>query len=111
MVNSGKKFYGRYERLTDNNTPFFRSSSEARVVESAQNFTQGFHAAKLADWNSRNSDSTYPYPITVISEDDGSNNTLNHGLCTAFEDGPDDGIAAAAQAVREAVANAYVRSR
>src|SRR5450432_3122692 len=30
----------------------------------------------------------YPYSIVVISEDPGTNNTLNHGLCTQFENNP-----------------------
>ncbi|KAF2160106.1 hypothetical protein M409DRAFT_29403 [Zasmidium cellare ATCC 36951] len=97
MINSGLKFYERYEQLANHLTPFVRSASEDRVVESAENFTQGYHSAKLADKRNRRGDSTYPYPITVISEADGSNNTLNHGLCTNFEDGPDDSIASNAQ--------------
>ncbi|KAK5135074.1 hypothetical protein LTR08_005599 [Meristemomyces frigidus] len=98
LVNSGTKYYNRYEQLARHLTPFLRSSGEARVVESAQNFTQGFHAAKLADKSSGKLDSAYPYPILVIPEEDGVNNTLNHGLCTDFENGPDGDIAADAQA-------------
>lgn len=88
MINSGTKFYNRYESLARDHTPFVRSSSEARVVESAQNFTQGFHGAKVKDFFAFGGDSSYPYPIEIISEDDGSNNTLNHGLCDNFENGP-----------------------
>lgn len=94
MVNSGIKYYQRYEQLASRLTPFVRSSSEARVVESAQNFTQGFHSAKVGDYKK---DSAYPYPILSISEAEGSNNTLNHDLCDTFEDGPDDSIASNAQ--------------
>ncbi|EGP87805.1 uncharacterized protein MYCGRDRAFT_70665 [Zymoseptoria tritici IPO323] len=98
MINSGTNYYQRYQHLASKCTPFIRSASEARVVESAQNWTQGFHAAKTADRSSKpNGDSTYPYPMVVISEASGSNNTLNHDLCTAFEDGPDSTIAANAQ--------------
>ena len=97
MVNSGIKFYNRYSHLATNYTPFFRSSSESRVVESAENFSQGFHAARLMSENS--SDRNYPYPITILSEDTSSNNTLNHGLCTAFENGPDSEISDNAQAI------------
>lgn len=95
MIHSGIKFYDRYSALAAHNTPFVRSSSEARVVESAQNWTQGFHATKL---DSHIPDPNYPYPLVVISEADGSNNTLNHDLCTVFEDGPDSNIASSAQA-------------
>nr|POE77452.1 3-phytase a [Quercus suber] len=98
MINSGIKFYERYEQLSSKSTPFVRSSGEARVVESAQNFTQGFHSAKINDAFSKHSDAAYPYPIVVISEATGQNNTLNHGLCTDFENGPDSIIASSAQA-------------
>jgi hypothetical protein len=97
MINSGIKFYNRYHQLTKDIDPFFRSSGEARVVESAQNWTQGFHAAKIAD--QAGSDNDYPYEIVVISEDAGENNTLSHSLCTSFEDGYDSTIADSAQAI------------
>ncbi|KAI6898844.1 hypothetical protein D0869_07479 [Hortaea werneckii] len=95
MVDSGIKFYNRYESLARKLVPFFRSSGEERVVQSAANFTQGFHAAKLAG---RCKDPAYPYPLVVIPEGNGINNTLNHVLCTDFEDGPADKIADDAQA-------------
>ena len=98
MVNSGIKYYRRYESLTRNSIPFIRASGEARVVESAQNFTQGYHQARLLDVNSAGPDA-YPYPITVISEAVGSNNTLDHGLCNNFEDGPDSDIAGNSQSI------------
>jgi len=100
MINSGIKFYDRYSDLASKNTPFVRSSGEARVVESAQNWTQGFHATKL---DSHVADSSYPYPLVVISEATGSNNTLNHDLCNVFENGPDSNIASSAQAQWTAV--------
>ena len=96
LVNSGIKFYTRYESLARNHSIFVRSSSEARVVESAQNFTQGYHLTQLAD----KSATDQPYPIsilTILEADYGSNNTLNHDLCTAFENGTDSNIASAAQ--------------
>ncbi|KAI4240541.1 MAG: hypothetical protein LQ352_007616 [Teloschistes flavicans] len=112
MINSGIAFYDRYEQLAKQSTPFIRSSGEARVVESAQNFSQGFHQAKTAE---QVTDTNYPYPILIIPEADGFNNTygpssllppfplphsqgisttqltqfltdsLSHSLCTAFE--------------------------
>ncbi|KUJ11549.1 phosphoglycerate mutase-like protein [Mollisia scopiformis] len=87
MIHSGIKFYERYKTLTTLYTPFFRSSSDDRVVESAQNFSQGFHQARGSI------DPNYPYPILLISEDDGQNNTLYAQLCTNYEDGPDSDIA------------------
>jgi hypothetical protein len=95
LVNSGIKFYHRYKHLARKTSPFVRSSSEARVVASAQNFTQGYHDALLKD--GAHGQDTYPYPIVILSEDAGKNNTLNHGLCTAFETGTDSTIADSAQ--------------
>ncbi|KAL8804049.1 MAG: hypothetical protein Q9200_005978 [Gallowayella weberi] len=72
MINSGIEFYNRYEKLTKKNTPFIRASGQERVVESARNFSQGFHQAKTSD---KRVDSDYPYPILTIPEGDGFNNT------------------------------------
>ncbi|PQE31663.1 histidine acid phosphatase protein [Rutstroemia sp. NJR-2017a WRK4] len=97
LINSGIKYYNRYKSLTQSITPFVRASGQDRVVESAQNWTQGFNYARLADPYST-ANTSYPYNIVVISEDTGSNNTLDHGLCTSFEDGPDSNIGDSAQA-------------
>jgi hypothetical protein len=95
MFNSGVKFFERYEALARHSVPFFRTTSEGYVVTSADNFTQGFHKARSVVV----ADPTFPYFIVTISEDDGSNNTLNHGLCNNFENNlPWDGIGAAADA-------------
>ena len=84
MVSSGVKFYDRYQQLASHVTPFFRASGQQRVVESAEGFAKGFHASRSKDRGS-GSDS-YPYDILTIDEGSGSNNTLSHGLCDAFED-------------------------
>ncbi|CAL8578133.1 hypothetical protein XPA_003935 [Xanthoria parietina] len=84
MINSGVAFYHRYKGLAKQGNPFIRASGEDRVIESARNFSQGFNEAKTADGAS---DASYPYPILVIPEGEGFNNTLNHGLCTEFEEG------------------------
>lgn len=98
MINSGMKFYNRYEALTKAQTPFFRSASEARVVESALNFTQGFHTAKLAD-HAEQGVEKYPYNLVVLQEGSGENNTLSHDLCTEFEFGVDSKIGSSAQKI------------
>lgn len=99
LVNSGLAFYARYAALARATSagPFVRSSGQDRVVESAQNWTQGYHAAVLADGAASDGDAAWPYSILSISEDTGSNNTLDHGLCTAFEDGVDSEIGDNAQ--------------
>jgi hypothetical protein len=99
MINSGTNYYQRYQHLASKATPFIRSASEERVVESAQKWTQGFHRAKVNDRYSKSKDSAYPYPMVIISEDPGYNNTLSHDLCPAFEDGPDSEIASSAQKI------------
>jgi Histidine phosphatase superfamily (branch 2) len=63
MIESGSTFYYRYRSLAATSTPFFRSSGEDRIVRSAQNFTQGFHQAKVA--STRIAGDGYPYPILV----------------------------------------------
>ena len=87
MVSSGAKFYRRYRSLTSKGIPFIRASDQDRVVQSAQNFSQGFYEARVEDQGPDEAGG-YPYRIVAISEDEQRNNTLNHGLCTAFEDGP-----------------------
>ena len=84
MVNSGIKFYQRYEALARDNTPFVRSSGSSRVVQSGQLFLKGFDASKKKDRAANHSQSN-PKINVVISEDSGSNNTLNHNTCPAFE--------------------------
>lgn len=102
MVNSGIKFFQRYVSLTAAHEPFIRSADENRVIVSAQNFSQGYHMAKKANVHIIGRD-TYPYPIVPISEATGSNNTLNHQLCTNFETGVYSTVASAAQAKFAAV--------
>lgn len=83
MVNSGIQFYTRYRDLARKITPFVRSSGQDRVVHSAQNWTDGFHQTRLADKQS--SPDSFPYPMVIIPEAPGVNNTLSYGLCTAFK--------------------------
>ncbi|KAL2196809.1 3-phytase A [Corynascus similis CBS 632.67] len=98
MVNSGLKFYRRYRSLARESVPFIRAGGQARVVHSAENFTQGFHSALLADGKSTVRPNL-PYDMVIIPETATSNNTLHHSLCTAFEDGPYSTIGDSAQAI------------
>jgi hypothetical protein len=91
MINSGLKFYSRYEALSKDAIPFVRTSGQERVVESAQNWTQGFHTAKSSDGNASDP-GQFPYSIIIIPEGPTYNNTLDHSLCTAFEEGYDSTI-------------------
>ncbi|KAF4630563.1 hypothetical protein G7Y89_g7577 [Cudoniella acicularis] len=102
MINSGEKFYSRYRTLALHTIPFIRSSGGNRVVESALNWTQGYHTSRVRD-NPAKANKGYPYPMVIISEDEGSNNTLNHGLCDAFENGPDSNTGNDAQQAWAAV--------
>ena len=83
MANSGRAFFSQYEDLAKTSLPFVRASGQQRVIDSAEAFNKGFHGAKRAAGG--NDDEKYPYNIVIISEAAGSNNTLDHGLCTAFE--------------------------
>ncbi|KAK1752091.1 3-phytase A [Echria macrotheca] len=86
MVNSGIKFYHRYRSLARQSIPFVRASGQDRVVNSAVNWTQGFHEALLADKASKNHPH-YPYDMLVIPETPTTNNTLNNKLCAPFTSG------------------------
>jgi len=83
MVMSGIDFFDRYKHLAVTSVSFIRASDQQRVVESAQRFSQGFHQARLGAKHSK--DVEYAYDMVLISEESGSNNTLDHGLCTVFE--------------------------
>ncbi|KAK0704242.1 histidine phosphatase superfamily [Apiosordaria backusii] len=85
MVNSGLQFYNLYRSLASKSIPFVRASDQNRVVVSAKNWTQGFHTALKNDDSSNLPHK--PLPILRISEAEGLNNTLSHGLCDAFEKG------------------------
>ncbi|KAJ5175171.1 Histidine phosphatase superfamily clade-2 [Penicillium canariense] len=84
MISSGIKFYERYEALTRDHVPFIRSSGSSRVVASGQNFIQGFQQTKTQD-RAADRNQISPTINVVISEDSGSNNTLNHNTCPDFE--------------------------
>ena len=86
LVNSGIKYYNRYKALTKHLYPFVRASSQERVVMSAENFTQGYIQAALADAGTKIDPDTRK--IIIISEAPGMNNTLDHGLCKDFEELP-----------------------
>ncbi|KAI1331468.1 histidine phosphatase superfamily [Xylariaceae sp. FL0255] len=90
MVNSGKHFYARYQTLARSISPFIRSAGQKRVVDSAVNWTQGFHEARLADSTAKSPDA-YPYAPLVLPEVEGFNNTLSPSTCPAYSDGPDTG--------------------
>ncbi|KAL1838240.1 hypothetical protein VTJ49DRAFT_2874 [Mycothermus thermophilus] len=97
MAYSGAKFYRRYRHLAREEVPFVRAGGIERVVVSAQNFTQGFHAARISDREAKGPTPELPWDMVVIPEDATANNTLHHGLCTAFEEGPYSGLGSAAQ--------------
>jgi 3-phytase len=84
MVNSGIKFYQRYEALARNVVPFIRASGSGRVIASGEKFIEGFQKAKLGSSKTKPGQPT-PIVNVVIPEIDGFNNTLDHSICTAFE--------------------------
>ncbi|KAK2041562.1 histidine acid phosphatase [Colletotrichum somersetense] len=97
LVDSGVAFYKRYHALAAANDPFIRSSGQDRVVESGLNWTQGFYGSKIADGH-KAGDGGIKGAMTIIPEAKGVNNTLDHGLCTAFEDGAYSNVGNEAQA-------------
>lgn len=73
MVHSGIDFFDRYESLAENDSPFVRAASQERVVDSARNFMRGYLDQKISIVHD-DSDPD-PYPILVIREGVGFNNT------------------------------------
>lgn len=84
LVDSGMKFYHRYENLTRNTVPFMRASGSSRVVASGKKFSQGFQRAKDHDKRA-NHDQAAPDISVIIPEGEQFNNTLEHSVCTKFE--------------------------
>lgn len=82
LVDSGTTFYQRYKHLAEQSDPFIRAAGSDRVVESARNFTQGFYSAQGQNGQA------HMDKILILSEDDGFNNSMDHGSCPAFEEGP-----------------------
>lgn len=98
LVNSGIKFYERYESLAKKTTPFVRSDASARVFQSAQNWTYGYHETRLADRSAASTADGYPYDILELSDADASNNTLDPSTCDAYENGYESNTGDDAQA-------------
>ena len=86
MVDEGLQFFADYADLAKKNVPFIRASGQQRVIDSADGFADGFHAAKLLAAGRKDADPSYPYPVLTIPETPSSNNTLSHGTCPAFEE-------------------------
>lgn len=84
LVDSGVKFYQRYENLTRETVPFMRASGSDRVIASGEKFGQGFQQAKSQDQYARRNQ-TAPAVSVIIEEGETFNNTLDHGTCTKFE--------------------------
>ncbi|KJZ78071.1 hypothetical protein HIM_02708 [Hirsutella minnesotensis 3608] len=82
MVDSGASFLHRYRDLALDRDPFIRASGSDRVVMSSHNFTQGFFKGQ------GKSASDAIARILVLPEKTRFNNSLEHGSCPAFEDGP-----------------------
>jgi 3-phytase len=81
MVNAGIHFYQRYPDLSSENEPFIRTTSSQRVKKSAEKFIQGFQFSREQTSTRLNA----PTIGTVISNEAGHNNTLNHNTCPRFE--------------------------
>ncbi|KAF9885812.1 hypothetical protein FE257_012283 [Aspergillus nanangensis] len=85
MEDSGVKFYHRYSSLTRTVIPFIRASGSDRVVASGEKFIQGYQSAKQHDPQAKPGHEA-PVINVVIPESENFNNTLDHSVCTTFED-------------------------
>lgn len=91
MVDSGEYLSQWYADLARGAEPFVRASGSERVIASAINFTQGFYGSQDRNWTD------HAEEILVIPEKIGYNNTLDHGGCPYFEDGPGRALGIAKQ--------------
>jgi Histidine phosphatase superfamily (branch 2) len=98
----GEAFYARYKNLTRDYLPFIRASGQDRVINSAESFTKGYHKANLADDIGPGSPPS-PSLAVVLSEEDGSNNTLSIKTCPAFTKKPNLDVGANAKATWAAI--------
>jgi hypothetical protein len=109
LVNAGTKFYGRYQNISNTLTPFVRASSSQRVIDSATNWTAGFHAAKSAGCPT--CADPYPYNVVVLSEATGSNDTLDPSTCNNYETGANSNVGSNAQATFANTFTAPIQAR
>ncbi len=86
LVNSGLKYFERYATLGNASGPFVRAAGSPRVVQSAQNFTQGYNRA--ASESGSKSKLIPTESILIIAEGATSNNTLHVETCNAKENLP-----------------------
>lgn len=84
MVNLGTEFYKKYSFLSGEAGPFVRASGQARVIQSAINFTNGYARAGF-DIKQKSGGGAHPDGILVIPEGHHSNSTLKHGHCPAYK--------------------------
>lgn len=99
LVNAGEEFYNRYQALSERNIPFVRTDQEARVLMSAQNWTQGFHQSRSANPIDHHVADPYPYPIIQLSDDANYNNTLDTDTCNNFNNAWESNVGTNAQAI------------
>jgi 3-phytase len=88
MVDSGMKFYRRYESLSRKNIPFIRASGEGRVVASAEKFIEGFQRAKNKYTRAREHQASPVVNVGISGNNTYNNtynNTLDDSICAAFE--------------------------
>lgn len=72
-INLGIQFFNRYTKLLQKYTPFIRASGVPRIIKSAEDFSLAVHNERIAHFGSDSA--PYPYPVLVLSEEAGFNNT------------------------------------
>jgi len=83
MIDAGASFYRRYRPISNHTAPFVRASGQNRVIQSAVKWAEGYDGSKRMDLHLAASSTG---GVTIIPEGEGFNNTLDHGLCLAFEE-------------------------
>jgi len=105
LVNMGHDFYQRYQALSDTEDPFIRAAGSERVIASAEKFIEGLYKD-----TGRDKDAAVE-GILVVPEEDGYNNTLNHGNCPYFEQGPSSELSHEKQEVWKQIFVPPIRDR
>lgn len=79
LHDQGRVVAERYPGLAGDDGPFIRASGQQRVIDSAIHWAEGFSEAAASPSDLKDG-------IVIVPEGDGANNTLDHGLCTTFEE-------------------------
>ena len=71
--NLGIQFFNRYTKLLKKYTPYLRAAGIRRIIETGEKFSDAVHQERIKKYG--RDIAPYPYPIQVLDEGVGSNDT------------------------------------